>query len=126
MKYVYLIMLLIFSNTLLICDPNTDLKNTVNSNNQDIEKEAKQKAEQLKRSYQKLASSPLTEEYQLEYFEQFPNTFLLLNKLFGYSLNEPYRDTPDNFISPLHDEADLYIEVFFKLNVIEKNYISIV
>ncbi|HAF28642.1 MAG TPA: hypothetical protein DCG75_06300 [Bacteroidales bacterium] len=102
------------------CTVGTANRNVVNSNVQDNEPDIKQKAEQLKKSYQKLSSSPYTAKYQQEYFEAFPNAFLLFNKLFGYSDKEPLGEPTSDFNSPLYNEAYLYVEAFFKLTGIEK------
>ena len=115
-----LITLLVVSNMLSSCTAGTAHRNVVNSNVQDNEPDIKEKAEQLKKTYQKLSTSPYTEKYQQEYFEAFPNTFLLFNKLFGYSDKEPLGEPTADFNSPLNKEAESYVDAFFKLTGIEK------
>jgi hypothetical protein len=117
---LFLITLLVVSNMLSICALGTEHKDIVKSKGQDNDTETKQKAEQLKKSYQKLSASPHSAEYQQEYFEAFPNTFLLFNKLFGYSHKEPLADSKYDFNSPLNREAESYVPAFFKLTEIEK------
>jgi hypothetical protein len=78
----------------------------------------KQKADQLKRAFQKLSASPYTLKYQQEYFEAFPNSFTLFNSLFGYTDKEPMG--AEYKPCPLTDQAHVYVEAFFKLDGIKK------
>lgn len=112
-----LIITILLSSVLLSCSATTIQskieKDTIQKEQLGIE----QKAEQLKIIYQKL-TSPYGEVYEQEYFNAFPDSFGLLNGLFGYTDKKPMgRDFNPR---PLYNDAYLYIEKFFKLNEIEK------
>lgn len=114
-----LIGIIFLSNIFSSCTTKTYYINIENANITDTLPNVKEKAEQLKKAYLKLSSSPYTTTYQQEYFEAFPNTFMLLNKLFGYSDKEPLGKPISDFNSPLQKEAELYVTTFFTLNDIE-------
>ncbi|TAL62697.1 MAG: hypothetical protein EPN85_01960 [Bacteroidetes bacterium] len=79
--------------------------------------ELKLKAEQLKKAYQKLSAAPYTAKYQREYFESFPNSFVLFNNLFGYSSQASIGKGFNP--GPLYNEAQSYVNSFFNLNLID-------
>ena len=111
--------ILFFSQMLLSCSANTAYRSIENTDVTDTLPNIKDKATQLKKAYQKLSSSPYTIKYQQEYFGAFPNSFELLNHLFGYSDKEPLGKPISDFNSPLQKEAELYVTTFFTLNDIE-------
>ena len=114
----FILISILFSSLFASCTASTIHRNIKNTKIQDNQSDIKQKAEQLKKAYLILNSSPSTIKYEKEYFKTFPNSFVLLNSLFGYSDKEPMG--PESREGPLYNEADLYIEAFFKLNGIEK------
>ncbi len=109
------------SNLLFSCSGHTTKlpNSSVVKENGDLQDSVKQKAEQLKSIYPRLSSS-YQGMYDYEYFEAFPKSFKTLNALFGYTDKEPM-GTEFN-PGPLYDEAHLYMEAFFKLNIGKKEY----
>ncbi|MBX7204457.1 MAG: hypothetical protein K1X81_03435 [Bacteroidia bacterium] len=116
-----LFIIVLFSQLFSSCTANITCRNIANANVADTQLNGIKKAEQLKRAYQKVSSSPYTIKYQQEYFAAFPNTFNLFNHLFGYSDKDPLGEPVSDFNSPLYNKAYLYVEAFFKLTVIPKN-----
>jgi hypothetical protein len=102
------------------CSANTTHKSIVNRGMTETQPDLKEKATQLKKAYQKLSSSPYTIKYQQEYFDAFPNSFELFNHLFGYTDKEPLGEPNNDFNSPLKNEAELFVPIFFTLNGIER------
>lgn len=98
---------------------DSTFKSNVNVN-QYKELKSGEYTEQLKNAYQKLSSSPSKLEYQQEYFDFFPSTFTTFNNLFGYSNNDPWGNSINDFSSPLYNEAETYIFTFFSLDRIDK------
>ncbi len=84
---------------------------------QDSQQVLRIRVEEIKNAYGKLSNSPYTNKYQKEYFDVFPNSFRLLNNLFGYSNGYPFG--AESFDSPLQKEALPYIRAFFKLDGID-------
>ncbi len=87
---------------------------------QEKQLDIKQRAEQLKKVYQKLSSTASLKIFEQEYFDSFPNSFLVLNNLFGYTDKNPMGK--EFKPGPLYDESMLYTEAFFKLNQIEESH----
>jgi hypothetical protein len=116
MKFLVSILL---CGLLISCAANTMHRNVEKTNAQADQKEVKQKAEQLKKKYEKLSSSPYTAKYEQEYFEAFPNSFALFNSLFGYTNGEQMGK--EFKAGPLYNEAESYVSAFFNVHAIEKS-----
>ena len=109
---------ILFSCLLASCSANSLQSIDKKANEQVNQLVVNQMADQLKKEYKKLSSNPNVVEFQEDYFNAFPNSFQIFNSLFGYSDKDPFGN--ETFVSPLYKESEGYIDVFFKLNKIEK------
>jgi hypothetical protein len=117
MKFLFLFLIcnILSSNTVVIAHQNAE--EVMFQDNQIV---IRHKAEQLIKAFQELSSSRFTVKSQQNYFEAFPNNFVLFNMLFGYSDKEPFGEPTTEFERLLYKEAESFIPTFFKLNGIDK------
>ena len=82
--------------------------------------EVKQKVEQLKKAYRKVSSFPYTLKYEEEYFDAFPDSFVLFNSLFGYDDKKPIESAFNTGLL-YYDSAD-YVGAFLNLKIEKHKY----
>jgi len=113
-----IILMSVLFSLIASCTASIINKNIINTNIQDNRQDVEIKAERLKKAYQNLSSFPHLLKYEKEYFDAFPSSFGLFNRIFGDINKEPMEAKFEP--GPLYNESDLYIEAFFNLNGVEK------